>query len=1148
MTTSDASRVLVVSLFAPFTVDLAPSTEPAGSTPQRRSSVRRLSVRPKDKLKLSTEAQLRPSRRYSQLEQRDGPAQIGAQCQAAAKSLQDTAANEQCQNAATSLHGLSDNHPKPIGGKCQAAATSLHDNDPKPVGGQCQSAAKSLHGLLDGSPKPAGNQCQNAATSLQPPAMRHHFLSDSPGTFSRSSSATPGGSGPLLCPNLRHSHSSANVAPTSQPVRAADLFGPGQAFSPDAQIPPLELEGSTADPTSLTFSKKSAARAAAMAQTRGTGSETPEVVPTTHIRTPSSDADAPSFTVDPLNVGNIGLFNAVHSSPRTANNHLFIGTLGTDTDDWDPATQHAVADRLYSRYSTFPVYVTQAEIEGHYNQFCKQALWPMFHYILPEYPKSMGWEKEAWEACLAVHRHFADAVVAVYQEGDVVWINDYHLMLLPGMLRQRLPSCKIGFFLHVPFPSSEVFRCLHVRKEILRGLLGADLIGFQTFSFARHFAHTCSRILSCETSPTGIHLPNSDVAVGIFPIGIDPVALERKKNQPEVQDMARFLRDKYAGRKVIIGRDKLDHVKGVRQKLLAFENFLARYPEWRGKVVLIQIALSTAEANETQSHVSDVVARINSRFGSISYQPVVFLHQDIAFDQYLALLTFADVFINTSLRDGMNLTSHEYIICQETSHNPLIISEFAGTYGLLGAAALRVNPWDATETAEAMREALTMSEEERTVRWRELYRNVTTNTSRTWVESFVDDLEKTHDDTFHRYGGAATTLPKLRPAEDILPGFREAPGRRLLLLNYDSLMESYGQFGDPATTNDPEQPSPSDGATRRDNAPVCRGHAGRVATVLRRLTSDPRNLVYVLSGRTKASLDRRLGDVPQLGLTAENGCFVRSPGRTTWEDHVPNEDMAWREPVREILEYYQERTPGSWLEQKDVALVWHYRSAANPSYGAWQAGECQNHIDDALAPSYPIHVIPGSKSLEVTLKGTTKATVVQRILDAIHPPDEVGYVLAIGCDRGDEEMFRVLTQPRGHYAVSSHPPTPGNASTPMSASPPLTATVTTDTDQPASRFQQPQQQPLQAEGDVVDPNVHLQHRSTAPPTTASTAASTLSPAGGSGSQIRPTVVTCATGARSIKAQFFIPNVEAVRQCLEVLADAEEKDDNGVQKA
>lgn len=224
-------------------------------------------------------------------------------------------------------------------------------------------------------------------------------------------------------------------------------------------------------------------------------------------------------------------------------------------------------------------------------------------------------------------------------------------------------------------------------------MLQSDMIGFQTYSFARHFLQTCSRILSVDATPTGIQLDTHYCSVGIHPIGIDIVALQKKISNPEVDHWVTKLKEKYAGKRLIVARDKLDYIKGVRQKLLAFEEFLIRHPEWRGKVVLIQIALSTSEQNELRAHISDVVSRINFKFSTISYQPIVFLHQDISFSQYLALLTCADTCLLTPLRDGMNLTSHEYIVCQRETHNPLILSEFTGTYGSFGAS-IRVNPWD----------------------------------------------------------------------------------------------------------------------------------------------------------------------------------------------------------------------------------------------------------------------------------------------------------------------------------------------------------------------------------------------------------------------------------------------------------------------
>ncbi|KAF8918805.1 hypothetical protein BGZ58_004759, partial [Dissophora ornata] len=357
-------------------------------------------------------------------------------------------------------------------------------------------------------------------------------------------------------------------------------------------------------------------------------------------------------------------------------------------------------------------------------------LWPIFHYVLPDNLRSKGYEDGSWKHYVAVNRAFADMIVENYMQGDTI------------------------------------------RKEVLEGLLGADLVGFQTYSFARHFLQTCSRLLAVETNPKGIQLENTTVNVGIFPIGIDTKSLNVKRQDPEVTKWAEMLKEKYAGMKLVVARDKLDYIKGVRQKMLAFERFLNLYPEYQGKIVLIQVALSTSEQNEVQGQVSDVVTRINSRFSDLSYQPIVFLRQDITFSQYLGLLTVADLCLITSLRDGMNLTAHEYVVCQEEQKNPLVLSEFAGTYGSLGAC-LRVNPWNYTEVATAIHDALEMKEDEKVARWNELRKHVCTNTAQFWAQGFVSELVKVHSDVQRRY---SIHIPLLDMAV-VLPQYQAAKRR-----------------------------------------------------------------------------------------------------------------------------------------------------------------------------------------------------------------------------------------------------------------------------------------------------------------------------------------------------------------------------------
>ncbi|KAF9321645.1 hypothetical protein BG003_000528 [Podila horticola] len=625
-------------------------------------------------------------------------------------------------------------------------------------------------------------------------------------------------------------------------------------------------------------------------QPRSRTSRTAEDHPANHVapRRTSLDsakvfADA-TWTVEKANNGNIGLHNAVNSIQEQLSTRIWVGTLGMATDSLTDRTRGDIRAELALNHGSIPVFVNDVNFEGHYHQFCKQVLWPIFHYVLPDNLRSKGYEDGSWKHYVAVNRAFADTIVENYMQGDTT------------------------------------------RKEVLEGLLGADLIGFQTYSFARHFLQTCSRILSVESNPKGIQLENTAVNIGIFPIGIDTKSLSVKRQDPDVAQWVKVLKEKYAGKKLIVARDKMDYIKGVRQKMLAFERFLNLYPEWQGKIVLIQVALSTSEQNEVQSQVADVVTRINSKFSDLSYQPIVFLRQDITFSQYLGLLTAADLCLITSLRDGMNLTSHEYVVCQEEQKNPLVLSEFAGTYGSLGAC-LRVNPWNYTEVAEAIHDGLVMGEEEKTLRWNELKKHVCINTAQFWAQGFVSELIKVHGDVQRRY---SIHIPLL-DMQVVLPQYQAAK--------------------------------------------------------------------------------RRL---------AEGGCFLKLPGKSTWDCQIQEgSDMQWRKKVMEMFEYYKERTPGSEIEEKSVPLVWHYRKADNPSYGLWQARECQNHIEEAIGSIYPVHAVVGRKCLEVMPRDISKASATKAIIQSLEEGSSttslpgaatsaIDFVLSVGDDRSDEDMFEFV--------------------------------------------------------------------------------------------------------------------------------------------
>jgi len=501
------------------------------------------------------------------------------------------------------------------------------------------------------------------------------------------------------------------------------------------------------------------------------------------------------WTVEPADQGNGGLRNAVQASVR--NGHLqdkiWVGTLGMPTDALDTATKTDIADRLATEYDSLTVFCKDSDFDGCYTHYCKQILWPVFHYQIPDNPKSKAYEDHSWVYYVKVNQAFADAIVKDWKRGDVIWVHDYHLLLVPSMVRKKLPDAKIGFFLHVAFPSSEVFRCLAVRKELLEGMLGANLIGFQIHEYARHFLQTCSRLLCVEATNDGVQLEDRFVDVINLAIGIDPVALDMNRTDPDVAEWIATMQDRYRGKKLIVARDKLDHVRGVRQKLLSYELFLNMHPEWRDRVVMIQVATSTTEQVELDATVSDIVTRVNSSWANLAYQPLVYLKQDISYAQYLALLTVADALMISSQREGMNLTCHEYLFCQDgkvegrNKYGSLILSEFTGSASVFGGNELSVNPWDYRQSADAIKQALAMDNEEKEVRWEKLYAAVMHHTAEHWFTGFLQRLDKVYDEQHRR---DTTSVPRL--SVNALGKRYQASERRLFILDYEGTLASWG--------------------------------------------------------------------------------------------------------------------------------------------------------------------------------------------------------------------------------------------------------------------------------------------------------------------------------------------------------------------
>ncbi|KAI9668191.1 MAG: hypothetical protein M1821_001011 [Bathelium mastoideum] len=687
-----------------------------------------------------------------------------------------------------------------------------------------------------------------------------------------------------------------------------------------------------------------------------------------------------NWTVEPAVQGNGGLTNAVRAAQaaQTVEDVLWVGTLGFPTDTLLDGKKDEISEKLENEYDALTVYASDTDLDGHYAHYCKTILWPVFHYQIPDHPKSKAYEDHSWVYYVNVNQAFADKICSSYKRGDTIWIHDYHLLLVPGMIRKKLPDAQIGFFLHSAFPSSEVFRCLSTRKQLLEGMLGANLIAFQTFEYAHHFLQTCSRLLIVEATADGVQLEDHFVNVTSLAMGIDPQALAAAREEQDVRDWIKVIRERYAGKRLIVARDKLDNVRGVRQKLLAFELFLNKHPEWRDQVVLLQVATSTNEKqNELVATVSDIVTRIDSVHSTLAHQPLVFLKQDIGFSQYLALLSVADVLMITSLREGMNLTAHEYVFCQDgkdaesKKHGPLILSEFTGSAAVFGSNQLSVNPWDYQKCAEAIRLALEMKEDERARRHERLHHAVMTQTGEYWMSALAKQLAKVHEEHYQR---DTMTIPRLSVTQ-LVQKYKAATKGRLFILDYEGTLAIHGSVSSQIIT------SPQ-----------------RVIDALNELLEDSKNIVYIMSSRTPEELEHLFQQCPGLGIIAENGCFIREhtvpsagPGSATveadatpWLEFADLEAMQrWKEPVRQILQYYQERVEGSRIQERHCSLIFHYGDATDREAASRQAGDCANHINDACE-SQRVHAVPtGDRAVVIEpldwSKGTAAAEVYMKL-------------------------------------------------------------------------------------------------------------------------------------------------------------------------
>ncbi|XP_031488309.1 alpha,alpha-trehalose-phosphate synthase [UDP-forming] 1-like isoform X3 [Nymphaea colorata] len=676
----------------------------------------------------------------------------------------------------------------------------------------------------------------------------------------------------------------------------------------------------------------------------------------------------------------------------------WIGWAGVNVPDENG--QQALTKALAEK-RCIPVFLDEDIVHQYYNGYCNNILWPLFHYLgLPQEDRLATTRsfQSQFDAYKKANQMFADVVNEHYQEGDVVWCHDYHLMFLPKYLKERNSQMKVGWFLHTPFPSSEIHRTLPSRSELLRSVLAADLVGFHTYDYARHFVSACTRILGLEGTPQGVEDQGKLTRVAAFPIGIDPERFIRALELPPVQEHIRELKERFAGRKVMLGVDRLDMIKGIPQKILAFEKFLEENPHWRDKVVLLQIAVPTRtdvpEYQRLTSQVHEIVGRINGRFGTLTAVPIHHLDRSLDFHALCALYAITDVALVTSLRDGMNLVSYEFVACQDAKKGVLILSEFAGAAQSLGAGALLVNPWNITEVAASIGQALDMPADEREKRHKHNFQHVTTHTAQVWAETFVSEL----NDTVVEAQLRTRQIPPSLPIKTAVERYLHARNR-LLILGFNatltSLVDSPGRRG-------ADQIKEMELTLHPD-----------LKVPLTILCSDPRTTMVVLSGSDRNILDLNFGDY-HMWLAAENGMFLRltqGEWMTTMPEHL---NMDWVESVQDVFEYFTERTPRSYVEVRETSLVWNYKYA-DVEFGRLQARDMLQHLWTGPISNAAVDVVQGSRSVEVRSVGVSKGAAIDRILgEIVHSKSlatPIDYVLCIGHFLGKDEDIYTFFEP-----------------------------------------------------------------------------------------------------------------------------------------
>ncbi|MEQ6121365.1 bifunctional alpha,alpha-trehalose-phosphate synthase (UDP-forming)/trehalose-phosphatase [Reichenbachiella sp. MALMAid0571] len=648
--------------------------------------------------------------------------------------------------------------------------------------------------------------------------------------------------------------------------------------------------------------------------------------------------------------------------------NIWMGWPGVAIEE-EKDKQDAIENLKKSNMS--PVFLTEKEIEEYYEGFSNETLWPNFHY----FNQYAEYEERYWQAYKRVNQKFADQLSELTEEGDKIWIHDYQLLLLPALIREKYPKISIGFFLHIPFPSYETFRLLPWRRELLMGMLGSDFLGFHTYDDMRHFLSSVNRLAGIGNSHGQISLGSRKVLVDALPMGIDYDKYATVAADPETLEKEVRYRTLIGETKIMLSIDRLDYSKGIPQRLRAFELFLQRYPEYKEKVSLLMVVVPSRDQvgkyKELKEEIDLLVGRINGNFSRMIWTPIHYFYRSFPLHALSAFYRMAKVALVTPMRDGMNLVAKEFIASKLNKKGVLVLSEMAGASKELSEAIL-INPNNIEQMVRAFKQALEMPEKEQIKNLEVMQNSLKRYNIHHWVKLFMERLD------YIKSQQLALQTKILDEASQLLleEAYRNAESR-IIFLDYDGTLTPFH--------GDPQQASPDD----------------ELKNIILKLSENPKNQVVIISGRDKETLERWFGQY-SLDLIAEHGVWLRLHGKK-WKTLAMLKDN-WKKDINDVLEDYVGRTPGSFIEQKDYSLVWHYRKVET-GLGELRTRELTSHLK-YLASDQNLHVLEGDMVVEIKSSEVNKGRATQKWLKDANAE----FYMAAGDDWTDEDTFKAMPE------------------------------------------------------------------------------------------------------------------------------------------